>query len=331
MLLSILDQSPVPAGTTARHALMNSIDLARHAERLGYNRYWAAEHHGLDTLAGTTPEILITRVACETRHIRVGTGGVLLTHYSPLKVAETFAVIHALSPGRIDLGVGRAIGGSLREKQLLSVTGAAAAPGNDFFEKILSLREHLAPNLGNPVGALIASSDAPPPRVWALGAGPSSASLAGQHSLPFAFAHFLRPESASDALAAYRRDYVPSDTEPEPKVLIAISAVCAPSRAEAHELALTSRAVQRRMRLDLTGPVPSVEDARAELSADGTPHAEDLRQPHFVGTPADLRDGIHELVESLDVDEIMINTVLHDHESRVRSYALLAAYLGTEK
>ena len=336
MKLSVLDQSPVSSGMTPAQALRNTIDLAKLCDELGYQRYWIAEHHGLSMIATSTPEIMIALCAEATRSIRVGSGAVLLPHYAPLKVAETFRTLEALNPGRIDLGIGRAPGGDPLDAFALRRTRERAQFDVDDFpqqlvELLAFLRGGFAPD--HPFSRIrVQPEGVGPPEVWLLGSSPWSASAAAQLSLPYAFAHFIGGPATEFALGRYKAMFTPSETLPAPKTILSIGALCAETDAEAERLAASSRAVIRRIRKGLQGVVPSVEEALAELAADPSPPPEEESPwPRtFVGSPATVRAGIEAMAAALGVDEMMILTITHDHAARRRSYELLAEAFGLQ-
>lgn len=337
--LSVLDQAPVPAGFSPSDALHNSIDLARAAERLGYERYWIAEHHAMETLASPAPEILITRVAAETSIIRVGSGGILLPHYSPLKVAEVFRMLHALYPNRIDLAVGRAPGGGGLESYALQRERGKRQQAEDFTEQVVELDAFLHHGFASehPFSRIKVSPDTPgSPDLWLLGSSLWSAAAAAQLGLPYAFAHFIGPEQTEAALALYRRDFKPSKHLQAPRVIVALGAICAESEAEATRLSASTKVLIRGIRLGgERRPVPPPEEAVRELEGLGEgsdPFTWDAsRWPRYiVGAAEDVRDKIEEMARVLRVDEMMILTVIHDHQARRRSYELLAKSFALE-
>ena len=255
MKLSVLDQSPVPAGSTPADALRNTLHLARAADALGYERYWIAEHHAIETLASPAPEILIPLVAAETSGIRVGSGGILLPHYSPLKVAEVFRMLHALYPGRMDLGIGRAPGSGGLEAFALQRDRSKRLQADDFRDQLIELLAFLHHDFPSehPFSKIKVSPDMPgAPEVWLLGSSTWSAGVAARFGLPYAFAHFIGPEQTVEALAEYRAHFTPSKFLSEPRVLVTLGAVCADTNAEAaaprgqHEVADSPHTPRRR-------------------------------------------------------------------------------------
>ena len=331
--LSIVDQSPVPAGFTAADALHNSIELAILAEAWGYERFWIAEHHAMQTLASPAPEILMARVAAETARIRVGSGAVLLPHYSPLKVAETFRMLHALHPGRIDLGIGRAPGGSPLEAYALQRERGDQKQPDDFGGQIAELLAFLhggfPPN--HPFSRIEISPAMPgAPEVWLLGSSPWSASAAAQFGLPYAFAHFIDPEPTRLAVELYKSRFIPSVYLREPQTLVALGVLCAETQKEAERLFLSSRLLLRRIRSGDRRPVPTPEEALRELGSGPDPLFPGPGEwpRYIVGTPDTVRTRLVEMAAALGTEEIMAVTITHHHQARLRSYQLLAEAFG---
>jgi luciferase family oxidoreductase group 1 len=347
--LSVLDQSPVPAGSTPSHALANSLDLARHVDRLGYTRLWYSEHHAMDLLACTAPEILIARAAAETTRIRVGSGGVMLPHYSALKIAEVFRTLHAMFPNRIDLGIGRAPGGGQLEAYALRRDRKGPVP-DDFSQQLAELRAFLHPErfpallaADHPFARIRVSPDAPgAPDLWLLGSSMWSAVTAAQQGLPYAFAHFFSPIQTRQAIEYYQRNFQPSPDRAAPEATLAIGVICADTDAEAQRLHASVRLLQRRIRMDDRRPVAAPDDALRELEARPTaPNSllpftagsfespEDNEWPtYFVGTSDRVFAQLRNLAADLNLKEIMINTITHDHQARKHSYSLLAEAAG---
>ena len=334
MKLSVLDQSPIPAGFTGADALQNTIDLARYTESLGFNRYWIAEHHATASLASPAPEIMIARVAAETSTIRVGSGAVLLPHYSALKVVETFRVLHALYPGRIDLGLGRAPGGSRLDAYALQRDRAQESIDRDDFGhqlvELLTFFRNDYPE-DHVFSRIRVSPDMPGyPEVWLLGSSGWSADAAAFLGLPYGAAHFINPQTTRAAIEHYRENYKPSPEWPEPRVLIAAGAIVADTAEEAEFLHSSQRL--RRLLRDLgeTGPVPAPEEATKRLAELDPPAVTDRSEwPRMlVGDVAGVKAQLDEMSRELDVDELMLVTVVHSHEARKRSYELLAKAYG---
>ena len=321
-VLSVLDQSPISEGSTGGDALHNSIDLARHTESLGYERYWIAEHHGTPMLASAAPEILIAEIAAATSRIRVGSGGVMLPHYSPLKVAEVFSMLAGLHPGRIDLGVGRAPGTDPHTMFALQRDRRQAAP-DDFpaqlAELLALLEDDLPPN--HPFARLTALPGGPErPEVWLLGSSPQSAIWAAELGLPYSFADFINPAGAEIA-QLYRDRFQPSVRRETPWVAAAVSTICAQTDEEAEQLALSARMAIALLHSGRLIPVPTVEKARAFFAEREVPPT---GRRAVVGAPETVRAGLEDVAREYGADELMLVTITHDHTARRRSYELVA-------
>lgn len=328
MQLSVLDQSPVAEGSSGADALRNSVDLAQLAERLGYRRYWVAEHHGTPMLACAAPEVLIGAIAGATSTIRVGSGGVMLPHYSPIKVAETFSILAALYPNRIDLGVGRAAGTDPRTAFALQRDRRAAAP-DDFPQQLAELLAYLADRMpdDHPFAHLALLPGRPcVPELWLLGSSPQSGIWAAETGLPYAFADFIQPVGAPVA-RQYRAEFAAAGYAPEPRVIVAATAICAETDEEAQRLAASVRMIFLQMRFV---PVPPPETALRFLEEQGLPP--DFAPPGrraIIGSPRRVREGLEALVREYEADELMIVTITHDHQARRRSYELIAEAFAT--
>ncbi len=330
--LSVLDQSPVPSGSTPAQALANTISLARHVDALGYHRFWLSEHHAMDTLAGSAPEILLARIGAETTRIRLGSGGIMLPHYTPLKVAETFSTLEALYPNRIDLGLGRAPGGGPIESAALRRVRAGQPP-DDFPDQLAELIAFLHQRFpaGHPFSRIKLSPATPSaPALWLLGSSLWSAVAAAESGLPYAFAHFFSGENTRAAIEHYRDRFKPNpdlgpDHLTQPQATAAIGVVCASTQAEAARLAQSVRLLQLRIRQNDRRPIASPEEAAAELLQYGPAQPETGEFPRvFVGTPATLHPQLSDMAQKLGIDELIVNTITHDHQARLESYTLLA-------
>jgi len=315
---------------TPAQALQNTIELARLADRLGYERYWIAEHHAIVSLASPAPEVMIARVAAETTRIRVGSGAVLLPHYSPLKVAETFRVLHALYPGRIDLGVGRAPGGTPLEAWALRREREGRQPddfGQQLVELIAWLESEFPPD--HPFSRIKISPAMPGmPEVWLLGSSRWSASAAAQLGLPYSFAHFIDPQPTRQAVEHYRSHFVPDEHASKPRVMIGLGAICAESDEEAARLLTSARLFRRRIRQGIIAPIPTPEEAIAELGPAPEAPAGDEWPRYFAGAPETVRDRMIDMASVLNAEELMVVTIVHDHAARMRSYELIAEAFG---
>jgi len=327
----VLDQSPVAEGSTAAQALQNSIALARLVDRLGYTRFWMSEHHAMDTLACTAPEILLARIGAETERIRIGSGGIMLPHYSPFKVAEVFRTLHALYPGRVDLGLGRAPGGGPVEALALKRERGTKMQ-DDFQDQVAELLAYFdrAFPAGHPFGSLRVAPDAPgAPDVWMLGSSLWSSNAAAEFGLPYAFAHFFFGMGTRQAIETYQRDFQPSSRRAKPEAMAAVGVICAESQEEAEYLAASVRLLQRRIRMNDRRPVAAPDDAFRELQAFGGPTPEEGEWPrYFVGTPSRVREQLQSMAGALEISELVVNTIIWDQAKRLQSYTLLAQEMG---
>jgi luciferase family oxidoreductase group 1 len=331
-LVSVLDQSPISEGSTGGDALRNSIDLAQLAESAGYHRYWIAEHHATPMLASPSPEALIGPIAALTSTIRVGSGGVMLPHYSPLKVAETFSMLAGLFPGRIDLGIGRAAGTDPLTTFALQRDRRQSAP-DDFPEQLQELRGYLEQSLpAEHPFARVAQLPGNPetPEIWLLGSSAQSAIWAGELGLPYVFADFINSEGAHLA-SLYRERFTPSQRLRAPRVMVATWALCADTSEEAERLSTSSRMALSLLRTTgKTIPVPTVETAARFLEepAGSLPIAR--RRRMTIGTKEMVREGLEAIAGDYGAAEIMIVTITHSHEARKRSYELIAEAFGLQ-
>jgi luciferase family oxidoreductase group 1 len=329
VILSVLDQSPIPEGTAPAEALHNTLDLAALADRLGYRRYWVAEHHATPALACAAPEILIAAIAARTERIRVGSGGVMLPHYSPLKVAETFSSLSGLHPERIDLGLGRAPGTDPMTMLALQRDRRTQAP-NDFIEQLvelLALLEDRMPS-DHPFARHARTLPGLPerPEPWLLGSSPQSAIWAGELGLPYSFADFINPAGAPIA-ADYRARFLASERLAAPRVSVGVIVVCAESDEEAERLASSSRMMLSLLRQGRLVEVPPVEKALRYLETrEKRPGGSGRRA--IIGSPPTVRAGLDAVAEEYGAEELVLLTITHDHAARRRSYELIAAELG---
>lgn len=327
MLLSVLDQSPIAEGSTGADALRNTVDLARLAEELGYHRYWVAEHHGGPMLAGPSPEVLAGPIAAATEQIRVGSGGVMLPHYSPLKVAESFTILAALFPGRIDLGLGRAAGTDPIATFALQRDRGQPAP-DDFPSQLAELLGYLDDDLPgeHPFRHLSATLPGRPelPVPWLLGSSAQSATWAGELGLPYAFADFINP-NGSEIAALYRERFDAARDLSSPRTAVAAWVLCASSDEEARELASSSQMVLTLLRRGRLIAVPAPAEALAFLARAGEPGNGSMPgRRAIVGSPEKVRAGIEDLASAYGAEEVIVVTITHDHGARRRSYKLLA-------
>ena len=326
--LSVLDQSPVRAGGTAAQALRETLQLAELCDQLGYARYWVAEHHNTGGLAGASPEVLIGQIAARTGRIRVGSGGVMLSHYSPLKVAEQFRMLEAFYPGRIDLGIGRAPGSDGKTAGILAY--GRHLPGDIFTDQLQDLSGFLTDEFpeGHPFKGVRASPRIETaPELWLLGSTWHSAGLAAHLGWGFSFAHFISPDGGEDVIRTYKRDFRPSALLPEPRASIGVSVTCAETTAEAERLSYSRwawRAAGQRLGGG-RGGIPSPEEAMdLLLTAQDREYIEYMKSRSVYGDPAQVKAKLLALGERYDVDEFVVVTITHDFAARMRSYELLA-------
>jgi luciferase family oxidoreductase group 1 len=341
--LSVLDQSPIRTGQTPGEAIRETLQLAQAADRLGYHRYWLAEHHSTPGLADAAPEILIAAVAAVTRRIRVGSGGVMLTHYSPLKVAEQFRMLETLHPGRIDLGIGRAPGSDARTALALR-RGADAARGPSVPDpwaetEIARFPDQVGDLIGFLTDALPAdhrfsSVHAMPggegvPEIWLLGSTDASAACAAHFGAAFSFAHFINADGGAAVTRAYARAFRPSPTLSAPRASVAVFAVCADTEAEAERLSRSRDLFIVRLYTGRSGSYPSVDEAeRYPYSPRELAIVEHARRRTVAGAPEQVRTRLVALAAEYDVDELVVVTITHDPGARLRSYELLAEAFG---
>ena len=330
MRLSVLDQSAAVAGRGEDEALRDTLSLAGHCEALGYHRFWVSEHHGLPTIVGTAPEVLMAAIAARTSRIRIGSAGVMLPHYSAYKVAECFRVLDALAPGRIDLGVGRAPGSDRRTAQVLNPHTSGMA--EDFPEQVLDLQAWVggAPHRGlvahprppaSDIGAVARS-----PEVWILGSSDYGAQLAAHLGLPYAFAYFFMDgQGVEQALHLHRTLYRPSARHPAAQATVCVWVLVADTDEEARFHALS----RERWRVDrnrgVLGPLrPPASIAEEGFTPAELPTVEAMRARAFVGSAPRVAEQLRELARRLKLDELVVNTWAAEPGVRARSYELLA-------
>ena len=320
MRISVLDQSPISEGMTGADALHNSVDLARFSEQLGYHRYWVAEHHGTPMLASPAPEVLIAAIASATERLRVGSGGVMLPHYSPVKVAEVFSMLAGLYPRRIDLGLGRAAGTDPLTTFALQRDRRQASP-DDFPQQLAELIAYIADEMppDHPFARLALLPGRPEkPELWLLGSSPQSGIWAAETGLPYAFADFISPNGAA-ICHEYRANCA------NPRVMVAVSAICADTDEEAWRISASSRMAFMLLRQGQLIEVPPVEKALAYFAKQGLAH--DALPPGrraIIGSPSTVRAGLEAVADEYGAEEVMVVTITHEHEARKKSYALIA-------
>jgi luciferase family oxidoreductase group 1 len=330
--LSVLDQSPVSEGSSGSQALQNTIDLARLADELGYHRYWVAEHHGGPMLAGPSPEALIGPIAAATSRIRVGSGGVMLPHYSPLKVAETFSLLAGLFPDRIDLALGRAAGTDPITTFALQRDRRQAAP-DDFPQQLAELLGYLDDRLpaDHPFARLAQTLPGRPerPDPWLLGSSQQSAIWAAELGLPYAFADFINPQGAEIA-ALYRERFAEHEHEgARPRTAVGVWVICAETDEDARRLAASGRMTFTLLRRGQLIAVPPPDRALEFLTKDELmPDRPRSDKRAIVGAPDTVRSELEEVVSRYGAEEAIVVSITYEHHARRRSYELLAQAFG---
>ncbi len=331
MRISVLDQSPISEGMSGADALLNSVDLARFTESLGYHRYWVAEHHGTPMLACAAPEVLIAAIASATTTIRTGSGGVMLPHYSPVKVAEAFSMLAGLFPKRIDLGLGRAAGTDPVTTFALQRDRRQAAP-DDFPAQLAELLAYITDSMpgDHPFARLSLLPGRPgKPELWLLGSSPQSGIWAAETGLPYAFADFISPMGAS-ICRQYRQDFAKDGYSPKPRVIVAVTVVCADTDEEAWRLSASSRMAFMLMREGQLVQVPPVEKALRTFDERGLAHdVIPAGRRAIIGSAATVRAGIETVAGEYGAEEVMVVTITYSHEARRRSYELIAGAFGS--
>lgn len=324
MQYSVLDLCPVPEGSEAADAILNTVDLARHAERWGYHRHWMAEHHNMPGIASSATSVLIGHVAGATKTIRVGAGGIMLPNHSPLAVAEQFGTLATIYPDRIDLGLGRAPGGDMNVARALR---RGMDPGDRFPEDVAELINYLGPRAdGAPVRALPGEGTEVP--VWILGSSLYGAQLAAYFGLPYAFASHFAPAALDQAVEVYRSSFKPSRWHQKPHFMLAMGLFAADTDAEAAHLRTSMQLAFARLRQGRPGKLPRPVDRIEDELGTGTLLAvnEQLRVA-AVGSPATVRGQIAALVERYRPDEVIFAGQIHDHSARLRSYEIAAGVM----
>ncbi len=324
---SILDLAPITQGADARTALNNTLDLARHAERWGYNRFWVAEHHNMPGIASSATAVVIGHIAGGTQTIRVGSGGVMLPNHAPLVVAENFGTLATLYPHRIDLGLGRAPG---TDQLTMRALRRDSSKGSDNFpQDVLELQHYLAPHTaGQRVRAVPGEGTEVP--IWLLGSSVYSASLAAQLRLPFAFASHFAPDLLMQALSIYRDNFEPSETLDKPHAMIVANVFVADTDAEARRLFTSVEQsfvnLRRGTPSQLPAPLETDERPWTAYEQENIDHSLAFS---FVGAPDTIREGLQHLVEQTGADELMLTAMIHDHDARLRSFELAAQVCAT--
>jgi luciferase family oxidoreductase group 1 len=329
--LSVLDQSVAGVGRGQDESIRNTVALAEHCERLGYERFWVSEHHSLPTIVGTAPEILMAAIAARTAHIRIGSAGVMLPHYAPFKVAEQFRVLDALAPGRIDLGVGRAPGSDHRTARLLNADPRSA---EQFPQQVRELHAWVsgAPmpegHAGQGIQALPRAETQP--QLWMLGSSGYGAQLAAHFGMPYAFAHFITDgEGCAEALQLYRRSFEPGLVD-KPQATICVWALAADTEEEAWRLFASRERARVDRQTGRFGPLLPPEQAVRDYSPAEEAYRQGLRRKAMVGTGEQVLERLRALAEALEIDELVVITWTWDPAAQRRSFELLAAAAGLQ-
>ncbi|WP_048718623.1 LLM class flavin-dependent oxidoreductase [Bacillus sp. 522_BSPC] len=322
MKLSVLDQSVISKNLNAGFALQNTIKLAKRTEELGYTRFWVAEHHNSNGIAGTSPEVLISTIAAQTNKIRVGSGGVLLPQYSPFKIAEDFKVLEALYPNRMDLGIGRSPGGSAPTR--LALTDGMRKSLNEFPRQVTELQEYIANTQSNQEVQAYPSIETRP-EIWMLGVSQRGARLAAEKGTAFTYGHFINPISGSIAMKHYRENFQPSSILRNPQANVCVFVVCAPTQEEAEEMAVSQDLWLLAIEKGEDTFILSKEEAKGiQLSEEDQAIIRKNRKRAIIGTPKKVKDEILHLSEFYQTEEFMIITNIYDFEDKMQSYTLLA-------
>jgi len=331
MKLSVLDQSTTARGRTEDVAIRETLELAKHCDALGYHRYWVSEHHNAGNIVGTAPEILMAAIAATTPRIRIGSAGVMLPHYSSLKVAEQFRVLEGIAPGRIDLGLGRAPGSDQKTAYALNPNTNNA---EDFPQQVYELQQWVsgAPlDPRHPFHKIKAHPTGPTsPEIWILGSSDYGAQLAAHFGLPYAFAWFFTDgHGCEQALELYRRNYKPSERHPKPQATICVWALAADTEAEARHLATTREHSRILREIGIREALVSPDEAAAYTYNDAQlASRESMRRKAFVGTAEQVKEKLTALADKLGLDELVVVTWTYDPAPRHRSYELLAGAFG---
>ncbi len=323
--LSVLDQSPVRKGDTARQAILETIALAKFTEKLGYQRFWVSEHHNAVSLAGSTPEVLIAHLASQTQHIRVGSGGVMMPNHSTLKVAENFRMLETLYPGRIDLGMGRAPGGDRFTASILNPSNTFSE--KDFVQQLYDLQHYLYdkhnPDIQPRVRAIPITTTVP--ELWLLSSSGQSGLFAAHFGMGLSFAHFINPTGGPEAVSMYRERFKPSEQLAEPVASLGIFVMCADTEEKAAQLQATMDVQMLHIEQGIRQGFSAYEDIRDyQFTSAERERVMFNRQRMVSGTPEQVKDKLTKLAAAYEVDEIMAVTITYDFADRLRSYELLA-------
>ncbi|KJL05230.1 MULTISPECIES: LLM class flavin-dependent oxidoreductase [Priestia] len=321
--ISVLDLSPVVEGGTVSDSLRNTLDLAQHAEKWGYNRYWLAEHHNMTGIASSATSVVIGHVAGGTSRIRVGSGGIMLPNHSPLVIAEHFGTLESLFPGRIDLGLGRAPGTDQLTAQALRRD--RRSDGSDFPEQLAELQEYFKPASKSQMRVKAVPGQGLNIPIWLLGSSGFSAQLSAQLGLPFSFASHFSPNNTMTALNMYRRYFKPSDVLEKPYAMLGVNVIAADTDREAERLATSMQQQFLNLIRNTPGKLKAPVDNMDELWTDFEKAS--LQQQlgsSIVGSPETIKAKLEQFIEETDADELMINAQIYDHKARLRSYEIVS-------
>ncbi len=320
--LSILDLSPIPHGSTAAEALRRTLDMAQHAERWGFHRYWLAEHHSMPGIASAATSVVIGYVAGGTSRMRIGSGGIMLPNHAPLVIAEQFGTLESLYPGRIDLGLGRAPGSD--RATMRALRRRLDGDTDDFPQQLAELRAFLQPrNPGAAVRAIPGEGlDIP---IWLLGSSTYSAQMAGYLGLPFAFAGQFSPAFMQSALELYRMRFEPSESLSAPYAMVGVNVFAADTEEEARRLSTSHQQMHLSLVRGTPGQVPPPVDSMEGLwLPEEKASIESTLSASIIGTPEMVHEQLQAFVAATDADELIINTIAYDHAARLRSYEIVA-------
>jgi luciferase family oxidoreductase group 1 len=323
--ISILDLAPVIKGGTPADSFHNSLDLARHAEKWGYYRYWLAEHHNMPGIASSATSLVIGYVAAGTEKIRVGSGGIMLPNHAPLMIAEQFGTLESMYPGRIDLGLGRAPGSD--QPAMRAIRRGLGSDGSDFPEQLSELRSYLDPSSFNsrPPGVRAIPGEGLTIPIWLLGSSGFSAQLAGQLGLPFAFASHFAPDYLLPALHLYRSNFRPSEVLDKPYAMIGLNIIAADTVEEAKRLATSQQQQFLNIIRGRTGQLsPPVENMDTLWEPHEKAHLQSMQTYSIIGDKTVLRDKLKFFLKETEADEFIVAAQIYDHQARLRSYELLA-------
>lgn len=326
--LSVLDLVPVVEGGTLTEAFRNTVDLAQHAEKWGYHRYWLAEHHSMEGIASSATSVIIAHVAAHTSKIRVGSGGIMLPNHAPLAIAEQFGTLEAMFPGRIDLGIGRAPGAD--RPAIRALRRNLFSDGSDFPEQLHELRSYFNPELGGAVPGVKAvpgeGMDIP---IWLLGSSGFSAQLAAQLGFPFAFASHFAPDYLLPALELYRSTFQPSPALDKPYVMIGVNVIAADTDEEAQWLATSMKQQFLNVIRGGSGRLqPPKENIDELMSQEEKWVLQRMLKYTAIGSPNTVRKELEAMIEETQADELIVTNQIFDHQARLRSYELLAEAMG---